>query len=340
MGCGLVLCQYAQDKVQVWTEKEGVSAGPWTSLFVDRAGKLWIRGSGRILSLDPGARVFRRDEAGLAPQSLDAGTSTFVEDRSGRVITGLANGIALHNAHGWRSITTRSGFPHAIANVLFVDPHGSLWMGLSGLGLVRWLGYPDWEGWTSNDGLSSNNVWSIVRDRRGWIWAGTESNLELLKPGTNRFVQVRPAHGKMITHVLTLLATPDGRLWSGSGAGHLIAYDPVAGHSVEAVLPAAIFHIFADHAGRIWLCTGDGVWSVDTASPSQKLTPVRVSPPAMHIQIFDGAEAPSGALWFVGNSHVFRYAGRAWSVAPLPENLHVSVIVNWRQPPTELSGSR
>ncbi|MGH9604157.1 MAG: diguanylate cyclase [Terracidiphilus sp.] len=325
MGCGQALCQLAQGKMRVWGEKDGVSARTWTSLFVDRAGKLWARGSNRISVLDPGSQVFHRDEAGLPPHSLDAGVSTFVQDRSGRVITALANGIALRGAHGWRPITTRNGFPHAIVNVLFVDPHGALWMGLTGPGLVHWLGYPDWEGWTADNGLSNNNVWSFALDRRGRLWVGTESNLELLKPGADRFVPVRPTNGKPIAHVLTLMAAPDGRIWSGSGDGNLIVYNPDNQRSIAAKVPKDLFHLFADHTGRVWLCSGDGVWFVDPSPGAPKLTPVRAGPPIVRGEIFDGVESPSGVLWFVGDRNIFRYDRHTWSVVPLAENLRIEV---------------
>jgi diguanylate cyclase (GGDEF)-like protein len=323
VGCGSAICEDVNGKVRLWSTKEGVNAAYWNNLFVDRAGKLWIRGDGHIFSLEPGAQMFHRDEKGLAPQALDAGDGAFVEDRDGRVITGLANGIALHGEHGWRSVTTKNGFPADIVNSLYVDGHGTLWMGVTGLGLVRWIGSEDWEGWTSSDGLSSNNIWSLARDRRGWLWVGTESNLELLKPGAHRFIQVRPADGKAITHVLTLLDMPDGRLWSGSGAGRLMVYNPENGQSSSLTFAKDIFHIFAGRAGRVWICSDDGVWSVAAASSRLVATPA--GGPAAHKQIFDGAEDPSGALWFVGNRSVFRLDGHRWSTVPLAGNLRLNV---------------
>ena len=325
IGCSSAICEDAGGRVRVWGPSQGVPATPWEDVFVDRNGQVWIRGGNHVLTLAPGASAFRREEDGLAPQALDAGTGMFAEDGDGHVLTGLANGFALHAGKVWHSITTRDGFPAEIINVLFVDPQGSVWMGVTGLGLVRWLGAENWEGWTSSDGLSSNNVWSIARDTGGRLWVGTESNLELLRPGTNRFIPAQPDRGRAIRHVLTLLAMPDGRLWSGSGAGTLMAYDPVTQWSSSVMIPKGIFHIFADRAGRIWVCSGDGLWSVNPAPEPEPVVARPAGGPAMHREIFDGAEDPSGALWFVGNDRMFRYDGRAWSMVPLAQGLRVNI---------------
>ncbi|HUB18865.1 MAG TPA: diguanylate cyclase [Acidobacteriaceae bacterium] len=325
MGCGDALCELTQGRLRVWSVKDGVQHGFWSELFVDHAGKLWIRGSGHVFSLAPGAQRFERDEAGLAPHALDAGTGMFVEDHGGRVITGIVNGIAVHDGRGWHTITTRNGLPAQVVSSLCVDRDGTLWMALTGLGLVRRLGSANWEGWTSNDGLTSNNIWAIARDRRGWLWAGTESALDVLQPGSSRFEPVSAIGGKSTTHVLTLWPAQDGRIWLGSGSGDLIVYDPQRkrGQLVDSL--TSIFHLFADRKGRIWICTGNGVWSVDSRAQAERPPVTRASGITEHNQIFDGAEDPSGALWFVGSRALFRWDGHTWSDVGLPARLHLAI---------------
>lgn len=276
MGCGGALCQLTEGQVRLWSKKDGVPSGFWSQLFVDHAGKLWTRGSNHILSLSPGAQRFQSDEGGLAPHALDAGTGMFVEDHGGRIITGTVDGIAVHDERGWQAITTKNGLPAQVVSALCVDRDGTLWMALTGLGLVRRLGSANWEGWTSNDGLTSNNIWAIARDGNGRLWAGTESALDVLESGSSRFAAVIPISGKSTAHVLTLWPAPDGRIWFGSGGGGLMVYDPQRKRGQLVASLHGIFHLFADGTGRIWICTGDGIWTVDTALRAEKVPLVRV----------------------------------------------------------------
>ena len=47
------------------------------------------------------------------------------------------------------------------------DREGSIWLGLLGSGLARWLGYNEWQSWNEHDGLSRESVWSFARDTIG-----------------------------------------------------------------------------------------------------------------------------------------------------------------------------
>lgn len=323
MGCGAGVCQLADGRLRVWGEKDGVARGLWSELFVDHAGKLWIRGSNQILSLTPGALVFRRDEGGLAPHALDAGTGMFVEEPGGRLVTGIANGIGVHDERGWHAITTSNGLPAEIVSALCVDRDGTLWMALTGLGLVRRLGSVNWQGWTSRDGLSSNNIWALTRDADGTLWAGSESNLDMLSPGSDRFVPAGASGKKPSTHVLSVLAAGDGRIWFSTGSGDLVAYDPHRHRSRIVTHLKGIYHLFSDRNGRIWICSGEGVRWIDPAKDDGREEVIRAGP-VEGGQIFDGAEDPSGALWFVGNRAIFRLFRDQWSRVPLPPDVRIA----------------
>jgi len=325
MGCGQTICQLTEGNLRVWGTKDGVPAGFWSSLFVDQAGKLWIRGSNHVSSLSPGTQRFQSDEEGLAAHELDAGTGMFVEDHSGHLVTGIVDGVAVHDKRGWRAITTKNGLPAQVVSALCVDRDGTLWMAITGLGLVRRLGSANWEGWTANDGLTSDNIWAIARDHNGWLWAGTESALDVMESGSNRFEEVSPIEGKSSTHVLTLWPAADGRIWMGSGSGDLIVYDPRRKQGRVVGTLHGIYHLFPDRTGRIWICTGDGVWTADAAPGRGTATVARAAGLTDHKQIFDGAQDPSGALWFVSNRALFRWDGRSWSDVPLPANVRIAI---------------
>ncbi len=60
------------------------------------------------------------------------------------------------------------------------------------------------------DGLSSNEITCILKDRKGFMWLGTTS-------GVNRFRE---------EHVSELQETADGRIWITYNTNQLCVYEP------------------------------------------------------------------------------------------------------------------
>ena len=150
------------------------------------------------------------------------------------------------------------------------DREGSLWIGIIGNGLVRWLGRRRWESWTEAEGLSHDIVWGIQRDAAGTLWAATESGLSRFDEKAQRWrAWIHP--GLRPNRTLALAAARDGTLWAGQSPGGLIAidssrrrvvsYGPGAGLASNDVTSLAI-----DLSGRIWVATMDGLFE-GTATP-------------------------------------------------------------------------
>lgn len=322
MGCGHAVCQFVHGQVRVWGELDGVPPDAWTAIFTDHSGAHWIRGAQHISVLDLGARRFRSEQNGIPDQDLDLRAPRLVEDHSGHIITNLADGLAMHSAGGWRRITTGNGLPGWTINGLFVDAQGTIWFTESGHGLMRWLGSLDWEGWTSNNGLTSNTVWALLRDARQNLWIGTESNIELLRPGSDRIEPVRTAAGRSIPQIQTMLFAPDGRLWSGSNNGDVIALDPKTRKAVTVTSQKGVFRLFDDHAGRIWICAINGIFYASSSAAKPVALPA--DGPFAKKQVSAVAQDKAGNLWFLTDDAVLRYDGRQWMRIPLPGNDKVS----------------
>jgi hypothetical protein len=56
------------------------------------------------------------------------------------------------------------------------DKHGNLWFGITGEGVYCYDGKLFTQ-FTTNDGLSSNTVWSVLEDKTGNIWFGTNDGI-------------------------------------------------------------------------------------------------------------------------------------------------------------------
>jgi len=81
------------------------------------------------------------------------------------------------SATGWDRIGTEHGLFVSIAACALENREGSIWIGLDGFGLARWLGTNQWESWTGTEGLAGSAK-TIFRSSVGTLWVGSDAALQ------------------------------------------------------------------------------------------------------------------------------------------------------------------
>ena len=231
--------------------------------FIDLAGRLWVRGEHHLYRLEPGAQQFTPADAGLPQFSIGVRDPAIIEDRQGRILINLTEGMARLEGNTWQILKEKLDLPPYAVTALFADRQGSVWLGLGGHGMARWLGYGEVESWTIANGLSSNVVWSFVRDRLGRLWIATERNLERMSQDLTTIEPQVDQQNNPMRRIQTLAITEDGHIWSGSDNGRVIDYDPKTKSAREAAKLQGVFQILPDHSGRIWICSLSGLFYVN-----------------------------------------------------------------------------
>lgn len=312
MGCSETLCHSGPGGVTVWGPAQGVPADEWGAILRDRNGQLWARGARHIIALPAGAQRFvDRTPPGdqLRKPNL---LPVLAEDSQGRVLSNVDDGLVRWDQTRWEHFGPANGLRSAggVSAVQFLQD-GGLWLGSRGLGLINWLGYGNWENWTSAQGLPTDVVLSFVRDAAGVLYAGTRSGPTRLLPGASRFGPVAGLHTDQWS---SLDLDGDGQVWAGTYSGLLARLSGNGQATVhERGLPP-INELMVDRQQRLWLTTSDGIAAADTRGKTRPAPPEGLVQPTGDSAVGFGSQCQGadGTLWFQSSAELLRLNGAEW----------------------------
>jgi diguanylate cyclase (GGDEF)-like protein len=308
-GCDKDLCRLKDGKTRQMRTILGLPEEQWLTMMVARNGDIWLRSNLHIVEMLPdGSRADLRDLPGT-PTSEPY--PTLAEDEQGRILTAQGSSLALWEKDHWRLVTDHNGLSPFEVQDLFVDREGSIWMGVVGHGLLRWVGEDRWEAYTQADGLSDNLVWASIRDHQGRLWIGTESGLNWIPAGGN-IPKAWHSPGVQLSRAGSLEVSADGAIWLGSMAGSLTRIDPKTLAGTQIKMPA-VYGILADGPHRMWICTVSGMYQLDPTGTDRQPHPVddpRFSKQATRFT--DMSLDPSGNLWVTSDQGIFKHDASGW----------------------------
>ncbi|MFQ5630716.1 MAG: two-component regulator propeller domain-containing protein, partial [bacterium] len=133
---------------------------------------------------------------------------------------------------------------------------------------------------TIEDGLSQNTVRCILQDRLGFMWFGTDDDLN--KFDGYRFTHYKNRHGDATTlsnnTINVIYEDKSGTLWIGTNGGlnrfdrrsetfRHFRHDPNNPNSLHDNIVSAIYE---DAAGTLWIGTQKGLNKMDRSTPGQE----------------------------------------------------------------------
>jgi signal transduction histidine kinase/ligand-binding sensor domain-containing protein/DNA-binding response OmpR family regulator len=179
------------------------------------------------------------------------------------------------------------------------------------------------------DGLLSNSVTAILKDRYGLMWFATNDGLN--KFDGKNFVIYRHRSGDSTSlrsnEVLALHEDPAGHLWVGTSGGALSEYDrkrdcfihypddhypgaPKGGMAPNHFLSTALVRgICSDRRGRIWIAQFEAPYVLDPGTG--RLTCMDLHPyaadPAQRMSLLNIYEDAQGRIWVATDRGLFQY---------------------------------
>ena len=201
-----------------------------TAFCQDPTGRIWIgTHNGGLFATsanDIGNLKFKQY---LAEGVNKSRIKSLVVDNSGRLWVGTNDGVYSADSRksnieekDFRCYNRENGlFPHNEIFTMCVGSDSTLLVGASGSGVMRCHfpangDKPTIERITTREGLPNNNVYSIVRDKEGNIWTGTEGGIACIRPNTNL---VRTFAQDNVATEKCALCTADGDIIIGTISG-------------------------------------------------------------------------------------------------------------------------
>ncbi len=158
------------------------------------------------------------------------------------------------------------------------------------------------------EGLSHHTVYSILQDRSGFMWFGTECGLNRFDGYEFTVFQHVPGDSSSLSHnsVLQLFEDREGSLWIGTLNGGLNSYDPHSGEfrnfrhipgRSDSLSHDIVSAICEDRDGTLWVGSDRGLARLDRASGRFTPQPLAQDRPGQSDHVHAICEDHEGALW-------------------------------------------
>src|SRR5882724_2658755 len=309
LGCGTAICAAQGGHIESWGVQAGVPEDTWRSWLVDHDGRLWVRGLKHVVVLEAGATRFETRDPPHSKLTADILNVPLVADHENRIIARNDVGLVRWQEGHWEELTAKNGLPSAGIAALLVSHDGVLWLGTSGHGLSRWLGYGNFESWTLADGLAAYPVWSVLRSVSRGIVMGTRSGCYRID-ATSRGAVPCKFDGVPAGEIQLMTERADGSLWIGMTTGELLRVAAGERHATQIANLPLMRRLYADSMDRLWICSNTRVHVVQPgATQVQQMTL-----PAAMGEITDATEDVHGAVWMAAQGGLLRWSGGKWIV--------------------------
>ena len=227
-----------------FTDKEGLSNNNVRSMLEDKSGNLWFGTLGRgVCKYDGKSFTHFTDKEGTSITNI---VWSILEDKSGNLWFGTyGGGVRKYDGKSFTHFTDKEGLSNNDVRSMLEDKSGNLWFGTAGGGVCKYDGncvddiinktnlyqhtqqdlkknkkdlVKSFTHFTDKEGLSNNVVLSILEDKSGNLWFGTEGG-GVSKYDGKSFTHFTDKEGLSNNVVLSILEDKSGNLWFGTRFG-------------------------------------------------------------------------------------------------------------------------
>ncbi len=289
---GLTLWQNGQ--LKPLTGAEQFNGQTITTLFKDRQGRMWIgvKNTG----------VFQHQNDAFVPVMGDSVDELLKDphcllvDQAGRAWIGAGEDFVLcHDGDRWQRYRIPRNQAKAHVSTLAEESDGTIWTGSAGGGLLRFQ-EGKFVAVPAGIGLAGELIESLLADREGRLWVGTDAGLNrlhrrsLFTLSQSEGLGFGAAQGLAeVTPGVVWVGKPNDGLyrWDGKGFSRLSAAD-LSAHDSQ------ITALLVTRDGFCWVATTNNLLLYkDPIAAADEVIPIRLAKPG----IISLAEDGEGTLW-------------------------------------------
>lgn len=282
------LSHFKDGKFTNYFSKDGLVNESVHSLHKDKKGNLWVGTTNGLSLFKDGKFTNYKTEDGLASNFV----TSIKEDSSEKLWIGTSDGLSLLENGKLRVFGLKDHFVYDILE----DKEGKdniTWFATT-KGLVK-LQNQQFTTYTTKDGLTSDGVRQVKKDRDGNLWLGTLAGLNRFTNG--KFTNLN-SYQELSSEdiVISILEDIEGNLWAGSHRGlicikngkffPITTRDGLSNNYVRTMLGSS--------KGGLWVGTGAGLNYLD---PSGKITIFTTKDGLSMANIRALYEDKNGVLW-------------------------------------------
>ncbi|MDO7877209.1 two-component regulator propeller domain-containing protein [Hymenobacter sp. ASUV-10] len=290
-------------QIQRYDVSDGLCSNQVLNVVQDRTGQVWVATGGGLCRAQRGQRRF---VCFAGQRNFDSEQAhDLLEDREGSLWIVDDNGLGQHLAdERFTQYAPAEGLPdnevHSVLKIGLTTYWVGTRAGLVALNTAAASGRP-FRPVPLPGGLGGHFVRSLLRDRRGGIWVGTQGEGALrYDPGTQRWTSFNQKPGVRGQRIASMAEDRRGRVWLATRQGGVTVFDPASGSfrnfndENSALGSSSFWKVFRDHAGRLWLGSDEaGLILVDTEHDTFR----RVDGREGRLSVGSISEDQQGNLW-------------------------------------------
>lgn len=225
------LCRLQNGTITQFGKEQGLPNAPVNTILRDKSSTIWVGTAQGLYKYRDGMFSLGFQGVQGADSLVKAPVKTLYEDSRGTLWIGtLGKGLFAASGGAQASLltqlTTQNGLLDNRIQALTEDKSGTLWIGSVG-GLSRKRNASEnisasidaaFDNYTKNDGLTDNQVWSLMTDNEGSLWVGTyRGGLNRFKNG--KFLTYTAQEGLVDDYTYAVHETSRGELWVATAEG-------------------------------------------------------------------------------------------------------------------------
>ncbi|WP_224365002.1 two-component regulator propeller domain-containing protein [Hyalangium versicolor] len=309
------LLRYSEGRFQVWTTDTGLAHNRVGALVEDPKGRLWV-GTPKGLQFWDGTAL---QPGPSLPEQANASVLSLAAEKDGTLWIGTEDGTVYQLRDQRLRPVPEASLPGSPVGALFVDRLNTLWVGSTGLGMLR-LAQGRRFTFDVTQGLVSNTVIAFLEDLEGNLWIGaSEGGLHRFKDAP--FTSMGRPEGLPQEVVTAIYEARDGSLWfAGLGSGVTRWQDGkmTTWTTRDGLIHDRVRSITEAPDGSIWFATQTGLSRWERGAITLSLSHAQGLPSgAVRVAYFDR----EGSLWAGTQEGLARWNGEQFELLTRAQGL-------------------